>query len=86
MEVSFPWKSIWKVNALLPFTWAVALGKILMTENLRERRIVVVDRCCLWKVSVEITDIPLIRRNIAKDLVFCALFVQNFEDYALNSI
>jgi hypothetical protein len=46
-----------------------------MMENLRERRIVVVDRCCLWKVSMEITDIPPIRRNIAKDLLSFVLYL-----------
>jgi hypothetical protein len=40
---SFPWKSIWKVNAPLRvsfFVWAAALGKILTLNNPNSDRVV----------------------------------------------
>lgn len=46
-----------------------------MTDNFRERRIVVVDCCCMWKVSMEIMDHLLSHRNIAKDLLTFVLYL-----------
>jgi hypothetical protein len=35
------------------FAWSATLGKILTLDNLKERRILVVDGCCLCKKSGE---------------------------------
>jgi len=46
----FPWKSIWRTKVPLKvafFAWVVALGKILTLDNLRKRRVIVIDRCCM---------------------------------------
>jgi hypothetical protein len=55
----FPWKSIWhtKVPLKVAFqAWAAALGKILTVDNLRKRRVIVIDRCCMCKKSGESVD------------------------------
>ena len=40
---SFPWKSDWcsKVPSRVAFSWIAALGKILSTDNLRKRGVIV---------------------------------------------
>jgi hypothetical protein len=43
---SFPWKIIWRVNVPLRvsfFVWTSALGKILTLDNIRKRKVIVVD-------------------------------------------
>jgi hypothetical protein len=66
----FPWKSIWKVKALLRvvfFVWMVALGKILTLDNLRKRNIIVVDWYCMYKKSGKSID-HLLHCEVARDL------------------
>jgi hypothetical protein len=58
--VHFSWKSIWQTKAPLKvafFAWTVALGKILTMDNLRKRRAIVIDRCCMCKTNVESVDL-----------------------------
>ncbi len=48
----FPWKCIWKAG--LPhrvslFIWTAILWKILITDNLRKRAIIIVNLCCMRK-------------------------------------
>jgi hypothetical protein len=38
------------------FAWFATLGKILIVDNLRKRKIVVVDCCCMCKKSGETID------------------------------
>jgi hypothetical protein len=41
---TLPWKSIWKSKApprVAFFVWTAALGRILTTDNLRRRRVIV---------------------------------------------
>ena len=51
-SIVFPWKGIWRVKALRRvsfFIWCVAWNKILIGDNLRLRRLVLVDwfiMCC----------------------------------------
>jgi hypothetical protein len=48
----FPWKSVWWTPAPSReafFVWSTALGKILTMNNLRKRKIIIVDRCYLCK-------------------------------------
>uniref|UniRef100_A0A2N9IWR4 CHD3-type chromatin-remodeling factor PICKLE n=1 Tax=Fagus sylvatica TaxID=28930 RepID=A0A2N9IWR4_FAGSY len=52
LKAMVPWKSIWKTKALPRvafFVWAAALGRILTTDNLRRRHIIVIDWCCMCK-------------------------------------
>jgi hypothetical protein len=68
---SFPWRSIWKVKVPLRmsfFVWTAAFGKILTLDNLRKRRIIVVDRCCMCKQSSKSVDHLLFHCKVAQDL------------------
>uniref|UniRef100_A0A2N9H4S1 Reverse transcriptase zinc-binding domain-containing protein n=1 Tax=Fagus sylvatica TaxID=28930 RepID=A0A2N9H4S1_FAGSY len=49
-------KCIWKTKAppqVAFFVWAAALGRILTTDNLRRRRVIVLDWCCMCKENGE---------------------------------
>jgi hypothetical protein len=42
----FPWRIIWKAkvpNRVAFFTWTAALGKILTIDNLRRRKVIILD-------------------------------------------
>jgi hypothetical protein len=55
----FPWKSVWRTQAPPMadfFAWTGALGKILTVDNLRKRKIIIVDRCYLCKRDGESVD------------------------------
>ena len=48
----FPWKSVWKPKVpskVSFFLWTAALGKVLTTDNLRKRWLMVRDWCCMCK-------------------------------------
>ena len=56
---SFPWKSIWKPKVppiVAFFTWAASLGKILIADNFRKRKCILVSWYCLCKGDEEIID------------------------------
>uniref|UniRef100_A0A2N9I908 Reverse transcriptase domain-containing protein n=1 Tax=Fagus sylvatica TaxID=28930 RepID=A0A2N9I908_FAGSY len=75
--LSFPWKSIWKVGVpprVAFFVWTAAHGKILTMDNLRKRRICIVDWCCMCKHSGESPNHLLLHCETAQSLwsmVFC---------------
>uniref|UniRef100_A0A2N9J5R7 Reverse transcriptase domain-containing protein n=1 Tax=Fagus sylvatica TaxID=28930 RepID=A0A2N9J5R7_FAGSY len=53
--VEGPWKNIW--NPKVPtrvafFVWTVVMDRILTTENLRRRKVIILDWCCMCKNSV----------------------------------
>jgi hypothetical protein len=51
-----PWKSIWKTKAptrVAFFVWTAAMGRILTIDNLRRRRVLVMNWCCMCKKSGE---------------------------------
>jgi hypothetical protein len=50
------------------FAWLAALEKILTTDNLRKRHIIVVDWCYMCKKSREFVDHLLLRCEIASAL------------------
>jgi hypothetical protein len=57
----FPYKSIWRVNVPLRvsfFVWMAAFEKILTLDNLRKRKAIVVDWCCMCKRSRKCIDRP----------------------------
>ena len=68
---AFPWKSIWKTKApprIAFFSWLAALGKILTADNLRHRGVILVNWCCMCKVSGESVDHLLLHCPYAKEL------------------
>jgi hypothetical protein len=68
---SFPWKSIWKVKVsprVAFFSWTATMGRILTIDNLRKRYIIIVDWCCMCKVSGESVDHLLLHCSIAWEL------------------
>ena len=54
--MQFPWKGIWKPKVppqVAFFVWTAALGKILTNDNLRKRRVVLVNWCKAEGESVD---------------------------------
>jgi len=67
----FPWKSVWRTQApprAAFFAWSAALGKILTADNLRKRKIIIVDRCYLCKRDGETVDHLLLHCDVASTL------------------
>ena len=67
----FPWKSIWKVRVptrIAFFTWTAALGKILTIDNLRKRKVLFLDWCCMCKSNGELVNHLLLHCPITRDL------------------
>ena len=75
--LSFPWKMIWKSKVpprVAFFSWSASLGKILTTNNLRKRGVLVLDWCYMCKNCGELVDHLLLHCPIACELwslVFC---------------
>ena len=73
----FPWRLVWqsKVGPRVAFfSWSTSLGKILTTDNLRKRRIIVLDWCYMCKRCGELVDHLLLHCPVAFELwslVFC---------------
>jgi hypothetical protein len=68
---NFPWKCVWKAKVpprVAFFIWTAALGKILTTENLRKRRVIILDWCCMCKSSGESTKHLLLHCSVAWEL------------------
>ena len=58
-EQFFPWKSIWKQkipSKVAFFVWTAALGKCLTIDNLRKRKICILDWCYMCKCNSETVD------------------------------
>lgn len=54
--------------------WTATLGKILTLDNLRRRRVIVVNWCCMSKWSGESLDHLLLHCEVSKDL-WSAIFI-----------
>jgi hypothetical protein len=68
---SFPWKSVWKAKVpsrVAFFLWTATLGKILTIDNLRKRRVIIMDWCCMCKTSGESVNHLLLHCPVAGDL------------------
>uniref|UniRef100_A0A2N9GZ95 Reverse transcriptase zinc-binding domain-containing protein n=1 Tax=Fagus sylvatica TaxID=28930 RepID=A0A2N9GZ95_FAGSY len=77
IAVQFPWKGVWKSKAeVASFLWTAIWGKILTNDNLRKRRVVLVDWCCLCKNAGESSDHIFLHYTLAKLLwdSVCTLF------------
>jgi hypothetical protein len=47
------------------FAWLAAIGKILTMNNLRKRRVIVVDRCCMCKRNGDSVHYLLLNCEVA---------------------
>jgi hypothetical protein len=62
---------VWKAKVpsrVAFFVWTAALGKILTTENLRKRRVIILDWCCMCKSSGESVNHLLVHCPVAWEL------------------
>jgi hypothetical protein len=67
----FLWKSVWRTHAPLRaafFGWMAALDKILTVDNLRKRKIIIVDRCYLCKRDENSVNHILLHYDVASTL------------------
>ena len=80
--VSFPWRMIWQSKVpprVAFFSWSTSFGKILTTDNLHKRRVIVLDWCYMCKRYGESMDHLLLHCSIAWELwslVFCLFGIQ----------
>ena len=67
----FPWKSIWKQKIpyrVAFFVWNAALGKCLIIDNLRKRKVWILDWCYMCKCNGESADHLFLHCSVAMDL------------------
>ena len=56
---SFPWRSIWKQKVpskVAFFVWIATLGTILTIDNLRKKKVLILDWCYIYKSNEESID------------------------------
>uniref|UniRef100_A0A2N9IF07 Reverse transcriptase zinc-binding domain-containing protein n=1 Tax=Fagus sylvatica TaxID=28930 RepID=A0A2N9IF07_FAGSY len=69
--IAVPWKRIWKTNAppcVAFFVWVAAMGRILTTDNLRRRHVMVLDWCCMCKENGESISHLLLHCSAAMEI------------------
>uniref|UniRef100_A0A7N2KQL6 Reverse transcriptase zinc-binding domain-containing protein n=1 Tax=Quercus lobata TaxID=97700 RepID=A0A7N2KQL6_QUELO len=67
----FPWRSIWKQkipSRVAFFVWTAALGKYLTIDNLRKRKVWILDWCYMCKSNGESVDHLFLHCPVAMDL------------------
>ena len=67
----FPWKTIWKQkipSRVAFFVWTVALRKCLTTDNLRKRKMWILNWCYMCKRNGELVDYLFLHYPFAMDL------------------
>ena len=80
--VSFPWRMIWQSKVpprVAFFSWSTSLGKILTTDNLHKRQVMVLDWCYMCKRCGESMYHLLLHCSIDWELwslVFCLFGIQ----------
>jgi hypothetical protein len=70
-RISFPWRSVWKAKVptrVAFFSWTATLGRILTIDNLRKRRVLIIDWCCMCKSDGESVNHLLLHCPLAQDL------------------
>jgi hypothetical protein len=70
-RISFPWRSVWKAKVpsrVTFFSWTATLGRILTIDNLRKRKVLIIDWCCMCKTNGESVNHLLLHCPIAQDL------------------
>ena len=70
-EQFFPWNSIWKQkipSRVAFFIWIAALGKCLTIDNLRKRKVCILDWCYMCKCNSETVDHLFLHCSIALEL------------------
>nr|XP_023874649.1 uncharacterized protein LOC111987174 [Quercus suber] len=70
-DICFPWKSIWKQkipSRVAFFVWTAALGKCLTIDNLRKRKVWILDWCYMCKCNGESIDHLFFHCLVATDL------------------
>lgn len=85
MPCSFPWKSICKVKVprkVAFLSWTATLGKILTIDNLRRRRVLVLDCCYMYKRAGETVDHLLLHGDTASEFWSCVLPIWAVLGYA----
>ena len=69
--LGFPWKSIWKQkipSRVALFVWTAVLGKCLAIDNLRKRKVWILDWCFMCKRNGESVDHFLLHCPFVWDL------------------
>ena len=70
-DFCFSWKSIWKQkipSRVAFFVWIAALGKCLTIDNLRRRKVWILDWCYICKCNGESVDHLFLHCPVAMDL------------------
>ena len=70
-EQFFPWNSIWKQkipSRVASFIWIAALGKCLTIDNLRKRKVCILDWCYMCKCNSETVDHLFLYCSVALEL------------------
>ena len=70
-DYCFPWKSIWKQkipSRVAFFVSIAALGKCLTIDNLRKRKVWILDWCYMCKCNGELVDHLFLHCPVAMDL------------------
>ena len=70
-DYCFPWKSIWKQkipSRLAFFVWTVVLGKCLTIDNLRKRKVWILDWCYMYDYNGESVDHLFLHCPVVMDL------------------
>ena len=68
---AYPWKSVWKPRVppkVNFFIWTASLGKVLTIDNLRKRKLVIMDWCCMCKEAGESIDHLFLHCLTAREL------------------